>query len=147
VELLFVVVLIVVLVLLSTPLFSRTLQTLEKRACADNILSLLELARSKAILEQVPYGIQFDLDKRLYWLVRGEPGKPAHEAARIKETWGRTRAIPSAVALVSEDPSVFFHLDGSATPFSLEMISNNGPSFTFHVDPSVGKSTFFEKPF
>jgi type II secretory pathway pseudopilin PulG len=144
-ELLFTMILFVMLVSLSVPLFSRTLRSLGRKTCVEDILALMEFARERAIMEQTDYGVHFDSRRKAYWLIRREDGEFQNGFSHVPSTWGRARPLPSDADLHGDEPDALFHPDGTATPFSLELASPEGSLFTFHVDPVLGKGSVIEQ--
>ena len=106
---------------------------------------LMEFAQARAILEQRDYGLHFDLEKKVYWLTRRDEGRFPNDVSRIPETWGRAHSFPMDVDPQSDRSTVFFHPNGTATPFSLDLVSKNGPVFTLRVNPILGRGSVLEK--
>jgi prepilin-type N-terminal cleavage/methylation domain-containing protein len=145
IELVFVMALFVMLVSLSMPLFSRVMRSWTHRTCVEDILKLMELAHERAIVEHTDYGIHFDSEKKSYWLIRQDEGGIDKSFSRVPETWGRARSLPSDVDLRGNESVVFFHPNGTATSFSLDLISRSGHVFNLNVDPILGQGSVHEQ--
>lgn len=70
IELMIVVVMIGILSAMAVPTFVRTIPRLKARAEARNMLNFIRTARSRAIAENTPYGVYFDVTARQYLLFR-----------------------------------------------------------------------------
>ena len=66
IEMAIVAVLVGVLATLAVPMFTRTLPRLKCHAEARNLLSAVRVARSRAIAENIQYGVYFDTNARTY---------------------------------------------------------------------------------
>lgn len=138
--------LFVTVMAMTMPLLSRTLGSLARKNGAEDILRLAAFARERAILEGTDYGIRFDTARKAYWLLRREDAGFETRLARVPERWGRRRSWPSELEGRTSEPTVLFHPNGSASPFSLDLIAPSGRTFTIHVDPVLGKASALERP-
>jgi prepilin-type N-terminal cleavage/methylation domain-containing protein len=70
IEMAIVCVLIGILAAMAVPLFTRTIPRIKCRAEARNILNTIRVARSRAIGENIQYGVYFDSNAKLYELFK-----------------------------------------------------------------------------
>lgn len=70
IELAVVCVLIGILAAIAVPMFTRTIPRIKTKAEARNILNMMRIARSRAIAENIQYGVYFDTNARTYRLFK-----------------------------------------------------------------------------
>jgi prepilin-type N-terminal cleavage/methylation domain-containing protein len=77
IEMAIVVVIIGIMAAIAVPMFSRTIPRIKTRAEARNILNSIRTARSRAIAENVQYGVYFNASAKSYRLFKDKVD-PSH---------------------------------------------------------------------
>ena len=120
-ELILVVLIIAILVGISMPLFRRQFSDLELRNSCYNIAKLTSLAQQKAIGESKFFRINFDFEKRKYWLMAsGDLGK----FKRLKTRYGRIYSLPPGITIKGNQSSFLFYPNGRSQKIDLTVSSN-----------------------
>ena len=99
IELAVVCVLIGILAAIAVPMFTRTIPRIKTKAEARNILNMMRIARSRAITENVQYGVYFDTNARNYLLFKDKVDVSLMTYATGDSVVG---------SIVNVDPSVVF---------------------------------------
>jgi len=89
IELVLVVVILMVVVGISTPLFRNTYRELPLRESAHNISRLMAYARERSVAEGKKHRIQFDTVNRSYRLTAVEGGDEGQISKRLQERMGK----------------------------------------------------------
>ncbi len=143
IEMAVVVVLIGIMAAVAVPMFGRSLPRIKTRAEARNILSTIRTARSRAIAENVQYGVYFDINARSYRLFKdiANPSLMTYEAG--DSTIGNPIVINRAVVLgsisfsnnciimkptgaASESGSLAINNTDGDSPFSITVVAATG---------------------
>ncbi len=82
IEIMTTVVIVGILAAMATPFFERGIEQVRFRSQAKNITSMLRTARSMAISEKIPYGVNFDFSRGLIVMFKDSinPGASQYDA-------------------------------------------------------------------
>lgn len=109
IELAFTSILIVILIMLSTATFRRTLSNLALKDTSFNISNLITYAQEKAIIERKKFKLKLDFEKGTYRLV--EAASP--EDIEIRGRFGRVFALPRGISFQGARNEIIFYPDGT----------------------------------
>ena len=110
IELAFTAILIVILILISTATFRRTLSNLSLKDTAFTISNLIAYAQEKAIIERQNFKLKLNFEKRTYRLM--EAASP--EDKEIRGRFGRAFTLPRGISFQSARNEIIFYPDGTA---------------------------------
>jgi len=139
-----VVFILTILILMSAPIFSRVGDSLSFETNKSDLMSLMDFAHGRAIMEGRRYGIQMDPLLKTYWLVREDPDNLNGDLIPVSERWGQTRRWTAKTEIRSNDNLVVFYPDGTATSLTLDLLSLDHPATTLRIDPVLGKAVVTE---
>ena len=108
IELAIVASLILVLVVVSTPLFKTTFGNLELKDSAYNIAKMLRYAEASAVMEEKTYKIVFDFDKRAYWLLKESEKDSGKEFEKAAGRFGNKFFLPKEISLTGDKNELIF---------------------------------------
>ena len=126
IELALVGVLILVIIAGSMPLFRKTFRGLELENSARNIAKIVRYGQERAIVEANTFKINFDFDKKIYWLTQLDKG----EFKKIKnERFGEIFSIPEAIAIEGDKKTAIFYPDGRSEKLDIKLTSGGESSY------------------
>jgi prepilin-type N-terminal cleavage/methylation domain-containing protein len=138
-ELLFVTIVILVLISISTPLFKRTYDNLRHDEFSRNIAKLMKYAHERAIIERVQYRVCFDLNSKTYQIkVEEDPLNQRGVFCEVNGKFGKLNRIPDDVSLESSTKEVTFYPDGTVDEASLVVSSTCGAVSTLTTITGTG---------
>lgn len=153
-ELMIVVTIIIVLMGVSFPTMRSMHQRGQLRSSARELMGLMKLARTEAVLNERPTSFFMDTDSREFWLDLREPAPPPGSASRstakrLKSEAEEKRALPRDVwfeevsaydknVIQRKIVAVDFFPDGSATPTLLTLAHRNGDRMTVELVKATG---------
>ena len=108
IELAFTTILIVILIMLSTATFRRTLSNLSLKDTAFTISNLITYAQEKAIIERKNFKLKLNFEKRTYRLM--EAASP--EDIEIRGRFGRVFTLPRGISFQGTRNDIIFYPDG-----------------------------------
>jgi prepilin-type N-terminal cleavage/methylation domain-containing protein len=145
IELMIVIVMIGILAAMAGPMFTRVIPRLKTRAEARNMLSMIRLAKSRAISENAQYGVYFDVNSRSYLLFKDtvSPANATYDNGDSIVT-GPVYVDPSVVYVSCSfgNNSIVMLPTGAASQSGNLVVnsSHNDSRFTISVLAATGKS-------
>jgi type II secretion system protein H len=142
IELMFVAVVLTVLAALAASRMRRSFDALSGELAAREMLSLMYLARARAIGEGSDYGVRITPGENSYYLVRrADSGGAAFD--RIPGRWGVPHRLPRDIDYKGGEQVVTFYPDGTASPAQLRLAARD-QVLTLIVDPIQGEGRLHE---
>lgn len=135
-ELTLVAVIILILVCISVPLFKRTYQDLRLTSSAKEIASVMQFCRERAVFERKNFRFKVDPDKKAYQLFAEDEDKG--KFLPLRSRWGRAFKIPDGIDIETDQDTVDFFPDGTASPASLYLTNKESQVFTILIEQDTG---------
>lgn len=129
-EILIVTVIIAIVVGISTPLFRRTLATIQLANTTQDIAQLMRFLRVKAISEKSVYQLKFDFIEGKYYAVKITVGNPV--------IYDNKKDIPQGINIVSTVNPIRFYSDGSIEGVKIYLFKGK-EEFYKDIDKAIGK--------
>lgn len=145
IELLFVTVIMLVVVGISTPLFRKTYENICLDDVSRNFAKLMKYAHERAIIERLKYRICFDLDSKQYQVeVENDPLNQEGVFHRIEGKLGQINHIPEQLSIEASTSEITFYPDGSADEANLYISNRNGSVYTLTTAGTTGDVEIFK---
>ncbi len=122
IELAIVASLILVLVVVSTPLFRTTFRGLELKDSAYNIAKIIRYAEASAVMEEKTYKIVFDFDKRAYWLLKESEKDSEKIFEKAQGRFGSKIFLPKELSFTSDKNELIFLPNGRSTKATISVV-------------------------
>ncbi len=137
IELMFVVGLFLMMAGFSLPVFRRSFGAWTQEVAARDVLDAMNVARGRAVMERVEYGVRIASGDNRFWLVRRQSGVDGAEFERVPGSRGTVRRLPGD-AQFQGGSLIVFYPNGTATPASLQ-VRTRDHRVILSVDPVTGR--------
>ncbi|MFA5069515.1 MAG: hypothetical protein WC300_03215 [Candidatus Omnitrophota bacterium] len=142
IELALVTVIMLIIVSLSTPIFSRTYDDLSISSCARGISQLIYLARERAIFERKYYRVIVDAENNTCQItVRGPDGS----YKGLPERWGRVFSAPRGLNIYPDTNHIDFSPGGTSNPAVINIVNKKNKCLSVRLDHITGLVDIYEK--
>lgn len=125
IELVIVASLILVLAIISTPLFRAAYRNLELRDSAYNIGKMMRYAEVSAVMEERPYKMMFNFESRAYWLLREDQKDPKGDFKKVEGRFGEKFFLPKNLSLSGDNSELIFLPNGRSTKATVSVIDKS----------------------
>jgi len=151
IELTVVVSMIGVLLTLAAPVFRHTELGDQLKAATREMVSLIKELRSKSILEQKTFILNFDLQSNRFWICSSDMS--ANERKQRQE---KAFLLPEGIKIISlsfkgedafssSDTGITFTKKGYIRPAIISFGSEDGRAFTLELSPFLGRIKVLER--
>src|SRR5262245_25859268 len=149
-EITLVIAIIAVLLGLAIPKLRDTTVT-ELKAQSHRLAMTFKLVRDEAILQGIPFQINFDLDEQRYWITSADPlggdnvatstlGRLARGFSFNRDVGIADVMLPAAGAKVNQGRVyTIFYPDGTVDPTVIHLASAGHDSYTLHLNPMTSR--------
>lgn len=141
-ELLITFAIVAFLAILVVPGLGKWIQRYRLRGAVREIVSRMEMAKIKALKNNLEYRIAFNKDNHTFWLERGN--RPDASGGWISE--GPVFEVPRQVPFDVNVPSMQFNPDGRASSGTVTIGRTNGEHYTIKANTTTGKITAERHP-
>lgn len=119
----------------------------ELKSQSHRLAMTFKLVRDEAILQGIPFQLNFDLDEQRYWITSADPlggdnvatstlGRLARGFRFDREVGIADVMLPAAGAKVSQGRIyTIFYPDGTVDPTVIHLASNDQQAYTLHLNP------------
>ena len=142
IELMLVAVIILALVSISSPLFRRSFDDLKLSSTSRELVSILRLARERAVFERSYYRLYIDSDDNFYRMYTSSDSKD--DFIILKERWGRKFKISKNITIDTEIDYIDFSPDGKSTGGIIYLENLNNNFNTIIVEESIGSIQLYD---
>jgi len=139
IEIILTVLIVLVIIGLSTPIFRRTYYDLRINLQAKDIAGIMSLAKEKAIMTRVTYIVKLDEHKNAYRMFALDAKKD--KLIPIEGRWGRKFVIFSNLETDSSKEEIKFFPDGSSSGASISLKDVSGLRAQVNIDATTGEIT------
>ncbi|MFH0840242.1 MAG: prepilin-type N-terminal cleavage/methylation domain-containing protein [Candidatus Omnitrophota bacterium] len=122
IELLIVASLILVLVVVSTPLFRTAYSNLELKDSAYNIGKMMRYAEVSAVMEERAYKMVLNFENRAYWLLRENQKDSKGDFEKVEGRFGEKFFLPKNLSLSGDKSELIFLPNGRSTKATVSVI-------------------------
>jgi len=130
-ELLFVTIIMLAMIGVSTPLFRNAYDAAQLDDATRNVTKLMQYARERAIIERAEYRIRFDLRSKEYRLeVRTQSPNQEYDFREVEGKFGRINRIPEVLSVKASRSEITFYPDGDSDDASVWFSDKNGRVYT-----------------
>ena len=136
IELMLVTVIIVVLVILSTPLFTRTYEDLKLTTAAREMAAVIRFCHERAIFEKRHYRLVINLKEGYYRVYIENP--EGEGMVPLRGRWGRRFRLPVSAKFETEIERIDCLPDGYMTQSSIRINTAKGNSRTILTEEATG---------
>ena len=150
IELTLVIAIIAVLLGLAIPRLRDTTAT-ELRSQSHRLAMTFKLVRDEAILQGIPFQLNFDLDQQRYWITSADPlggsdvasstlGRLARGFSFGRDVGIADVMLPAAGAKVNQGRIyTIFYPDGTVDPTVIHLASTGNDAYTLHLNPMTSR--------
>lgn len=138
IELALVAVVILIIISMSVPLFRKTFLRLELNNAALNIAKIIRFAEGRAITEGNIFKINFDFNKKTYWLTQNSDSAPGAFKNLKNDRFGAIFTLPQNIGIKGEKNYAVFYPDGRSDKITIIL---NSPEDTLYIN-SLGKAGY-----
>ncbi|MDD5504711.1 MAG: hypothetical protein PHV77_05305 [Candidatus Omnitrophica bacterium] len=142
IELALVTVIMLIMISLSTPIFSRTYDDLSIFSCARAVSQMIYLARQRSIFERKYYRIVFDIGSNTCQIMAGLPDGSYED---LPERWGRIFRAPSGLDIHADREYVDFSPGGFCDPAVINIVNKKNKCLSVKLDHITGTVDIHEK--
>ena len=140
IELVLVIAIIFAFSAIVAPRFSDFVPALRVQRTADDLLGTARKGRADAALHGLNYRLRIDTNEREYWLeVQGNPFQDADEWKTLPGLWGDRTKFPDGVEIDSEEDTLEFRPDGTATEGELRVYDQKDNEVVIKIEAATGR--------
>ncbi len=153
VELIVAMFILVVMMAVAAPAFSRMHQSSSLRAAARTMLSSFRYARSVAVTRQTEVRLVFSDDRRSFRLMTRRPTETGEQFVPERTTLGQDRKLPVGInasmtkgASAEDEKLLAFHSNGSTDEAVLTLTNRSGQKMYVTLYPATGRASVETNP-